>query len=353
MTLRTVIASALIVAGATYAQQYPAKPVRVIIPFPPSGPTDIFGRMVSETLTKTYGQQFVPDNRPGAGGNLGTELCARSAPDGYTVCIVTIGISLAQAVYGKVGFDPIKDFTHVTLIAQVPSLLTVHPALPAKSVKDIIALAKASPGHLMYASTGNGTSPQMLMEMFKSMTGTNIVHVPYKGQGPAVLDQISGQVQLAFNTAIGVIPQVDAGKLRAIAISTRERFPSMPDIPTVAEGGVKGFEGTSWHGVVMPANVPPEIVNRIYTPVVEWLNARCFSRPSPGARYPTNSSDDVRIVSYTPGMKIRRHSTAMKSTGFTSPTTAGYVTLNALVSLTTSRGTENSGSRPEWKTLAQ
>jgi len=271
--LRLLIATTLTGVGAIHAQQYPVKPVRVIIPFPPAGPTDIFGRMVAEILTRTYGQQFVPDNRAGAGGNIGTEMCAKSPHDGYTICIVTVSLSIAPALYRKLGFDPIKDLTPVTLIAQVPSMLTVHPALPARKVQDIIALAKAQPGQLSYASTGNGTSPQMLMEMFKSMTGTDIVHVPYKGQAPALIDQISGQIQLAFNTAIGVLPQVQAGKLRGIAISTQERFPGMPDLPTVEEGGVKGFNGSSWHGVVMPAGVPPEIVNRIYLPLVAALKA--------------------------------------------------------------------------------
>ena len=269
-----VIATALAIAGNAYAQQqYPAKPVRVIIPFPPAGPTDIFGRMTADILSKTYGQQFVPDNRAGAGGNIGTEQCAKSPPDGYTICIVTVSLSIAPALFPKLGYDPIKDFTDVTLIAKVPSVLTVHPAFPAKTVKDIISLAKARPGQLSYASTGNGTSPQMLMELFKSMTGTNIVHIPYRGQAPAVVDQISGQVQLAFNTAIGVMPLVQAGKLRAVAISTRERFPALPELPTVDEAGVKGFDGASWHGLVMPAGVPQEIVDRIYLPVVAALKS--------------------------------------------------------------------------------
>ncbi len=269
-----VIATALAIAGNAYAQQqYPAKPVRVIIPFPPAGPTDIFGRMTADILSKTYGQQFVPDNRAGAGGNIGTEQCAKSPPDGYTICIVTVSLSIAPALFPKLGYDPIKDFTDVTLIAKVPSVLTVHPAFPAKTVKDIISLAKARPGQLSYASTGNGTSPQMLMELFKSMTGTDIVHVPYRGQAPAVVDQISGQVQLAFNTAIGVMPLIQAGKLRAVAISTRERFPAMPDLPTVDEAGVKGFDGASWHGLVMPAGVPQEVVDRIYLPVVAALKS--------------------------------------------------------------------------------
>jgi len=263
----------LVVAANAVAQQYPIKPVRVIIPFPPAGPTDIFGRMTADILTKTYGQQFVPDNRAGAGGNIGTEQCAKSPPDGYTICIVTVSLSIAPALFPKLAFDPIKDFTHVTLIAKVPSVLTVHPAFPAKTVKDIIAIAKARPGQLTYASTGNGTSPQMLMELFKSMTGTDIVHVPYRGQAPAVVDQISGQVQLAFNTAIGVMPLIQAGKLRAVAISTRERFPAMPELPTVDEAGVNGFDGASWHGLVMPAGVPQQIVDRIYLPVVAALKS--------------------------------------------------------------------------------
>ena len=255
------------------AQQYPSKPVRVIIPFPPGGPTDIIGRMVADTLSKAYGVQFVPDNRAGAGGNIGMEVCARSAPDGYTVCIMTVAQSIAPAIYRKLPFDPIKDFAHVTLAAQLPSMLTVHPSLPVKTVKELVALAKSKGGQMSYASTGNGTSPHLLMEMFKFMTGIDIVHVPYKGQAPAVIDQISGQVQTAFNTAIGVIPHVKQGRLRAIAISTQERFPSMPDLPSVAEGGVKGFDGGSWNGVVMPAGTPQEIVNRIHGPIVAELRS--------------------------------------------------------------------------------
>lgn len=262
-----------IISGAAHAQQYPTKPVRIIIPFPPGGPTDIMGRFAAEALTKAYGTQFIADNRAGAGGNIGMELCAKSPPDGYTICIMTVAQSIAPAIYRKLPFDPIKDFTHVMLLAQLPSMLTVHPSLPVKTVRDLVALAKSKPGQMSYASTGNGTSPHMLMEMLKSMTGINIVHVPYKGQAPAVLDQISGQVQTAFNTAIGVIPQVKSGRLRGIAISTRERFSAMPELPSVDESGVKGFDGGSWNGIVMPAGTSQEIVNRIHGPVAAELRS--------------------------------------------------------------------------------
>jgi tripartite-type tricarboxylate transporter receptor subunit TctC len=231
------------------------------------------GRFAAETLTKAYGVQFVADNRAGAGGNIGTELCAKSPPDGSTICVMTVAQSIAPAVYRKLPFDPMKDLTHITLMASLPSMLTVHPALPAKNVKELVAIAKSKPGQLTYASTGNGTSPHMLMEMFKSIAGINLVHVPYKGQAPAVLDQLSGQVQVAFNTAIGVIPQVKAGKLRGIAISTRERFPAMPELPSVEEGGVKGFDGGSWNGLVAPAGVSQDIINRVQGPVANALKS--------------------------------------------------------------------------------
>lgn len=270
--ISAAIMASLLISNA-HAQQYPVKPVRVIIPFPPGGPTDIIGRMASDILTKAYGVQFIPDNRAGAGGNIGMDVCAKSPPDGYTVCIMTVAQSIAPAIYRKLPFDPVKDFAHVTLAAQLPSMLTVHPSLPVRNVKELVALAKSRPGQMTYASTGNGTSPHMLMEMLKAMAGIELLHVPYKGQAPAVLDQISGQVQLAFNTAIGVIPHVRNGRLKAVAISTRDRFPPMPELQTVEEGGIKGFDAGSWNGLVMPAGTPPEIVNRIHAPIVAELRS--------------------------------------------------------------------------------
>ena len=254
-------------------QAWPAKPIRMIIPFPPGGPTDLMGRLAADRLSKGLGVQVIPDNRGGAGGNIGTELCAKSPPDGYTVCMMTVAQTISPAIYRKLGYDLSRDFSYVTLMATLPSMLTAHPALPARNVKDVIALAKKQPGGLVYSSTGNGTSPHMLMEMFKSMTGTDMVHVPYKGQAPSVIDQISGQIQLAFNTAVTVLPHVKAGKLRPIAISTKERFPPMPELQTVEQGGVKGYDASSWQSVIMPAGTPREIMARVYQELAAMLKA--------------------------------------------------------------------------------
>ncbi len=267
------LACAMLLPTLALAQAYPAKPLRMIIPFPPGGPTDLMGRIAADRLSKGLGVQVVADNRGGAGGNIGFEQCAKSPPDGYTVCMMTVAQSISPGIYRKLGYDLAKDFTFVTLMASLPSLLTTHPSFPAKNVKDVIAVAKSRPGQIVYSSTGNGTSPHMLMEMFKWMAGVNMVHVPYKGQAQSVIDQISGQIQIAFNTAVTVLPHVKEGKLKPIAISTKERFPPMPDLQTVAEGGVKDYDGSSWQGVVMPAGTPREIVARVYQELGAMLKA--------------------------------------------------------------------------------
>jgi len=267
------VAATVLISAAAWAQSYPAKPVRFIIPFPPGGPTDIMGRLAGDTLAKAFGVQYIADNRGGAGGNIGTELCAKAAPDGYTICMMTIAQAISPGIYRKLGFDPVRDFAHITLMAQLPSMLTAHPQFPAKNVRELIAIARSKPGQIAYSSTGNGTSPHMLMEMFKWMTKIDMIHVPYKGQAPSVIDQIAGQVQVAFNTAIGVMPHVSAGKLKPLAISTRERFPAMPELPSVAEAGVPGFDGASWQGVVMPAGVPRDIVVKTHEALARMLKA--------------------------------------------------------------------------------
>jgi tripartite-type tricarboxylate transporter receptor subunit TctC len=260
-------------AGGAGAQVYPAKPVRFIIPFPPGGPTDILGRVVATRLAEAWAVPVVPDNRPGAGGNIGTEQCARSPADGYTVCMLSIAQTISPSIYAKLAFDPLRDLAHVTLLATLPSLLVVHPSLPARSVKELVALARARPGAMSYASGGAGTSTQLLMEWLKLETGANIVHVPYKGSGPALVDQVSGQIEVAFTTIIAVQPHVQSGRLRAIAVSTRERFPTLPAVPTVEESGIKGFDGGSWQGIVMPAGSPREAINRANLDLTRMLRS--------------------------------------------------------------------------------
>ncbi len=259
---------------AVLAQQWPTKAVRFIIPFPPGGPTDIMGRFAGDILSKAFNQQFIADNRGGAGGNLGSDICSKAPADGYTICMLTAAQGISPGIYKKLPFDPVRDFSHVTLMAILPSMLTTHPSMPVKSVRDIITLAKSKPGAMSYASTGNGSSPHMMMELFKYLAKVDLVHVPYKGQAPAVVDQISGQVQLAFNTAIGVMPHVQSGRLKPIAISTKgKRFPPMPELPTVEESGLKDFDGASWQGVVFPKGVPADIVNRAHAALAKELTS--------------------------------------------------------------------------------
>jgi tripartite-type tricarboxylate transporter receptor subunit TctC len=258
---------------AAQAQPFPSKPVRFIVPFPPGGPTDIIGRLAAERLTQAWSAQVVVDNRPGGAGNIGMEQCARSPADGYTMCMISIAQSISPAIYPKLGFDPVADFSHVALLATLPSLLVVHPSVPARNVKELIAYARARPGALNYASGGSGTSSHMLMEMFDLEAGARMVNVAYKGTGPALVDQVSGLIQVAFSTAIAALPYVQSGRLRALAVSTKERLPTLPDVPTIAESGLPGFDGGSWQGLVMPTGAPQDIVRKVNTDVIAMLNA--------------------------------------------------------------------------------
>jgi len=253
------------------AQTYPTKPVRLVIPFPPGGPTDIVGRMVAQHLAETWKQQFIADNRPGAGGNIGVELASKAPPDGYTLSMFTVAQSIAPSVYRRLTFDPMKDLSLITLVALIPSVLVVHPSLPAKNVRELLVIARERPGALNYSSAGNGTSPHMLMELFLWRTQTRMVHIPYKGTSPALVDQMAGQVVAGFNAAAGVLPYVRQGRLRALAVSTKARFPAMPDLPTVAESGVPDFDGSSWQGLAAPAGTPNEVIQRVHAEIVRML----------------------------------------------------------------------------------
>ena len=271
--MRWWLAIAALCAATAQADPYPARPVRFIIPFPPGGPTDIVARLAGERLSRTWNVQVIADNRPGGGGNIGTEQCARAPADGYTICMFSIAQSISPAIYPKLGFDPVRDFAHVTLLATLPSLLVVHPSLGVNNVQELIALAKAKPGALNYASGGSGTSSHLLMEMFDQQAGVTMTHVTYKGTGPALVDQLSGVIDVAFSTAIAVQPFVQSGKLRAIGVSTRQRLTTLPDVPTIAEAGLPDFDGGSWQGIVMPAGTPREIVDSVSGELVKILHA--------------------------------------------------------------------------------
>ena len=263
-----VLASLASQSGTLFAADpvFPTKTIRFILGYPPGGASDAVARVLAAALSTKLGQQVVIDNRPGAGGNIAGEIAARAAPDGHTWMLGNNGIlATNQALYAKMPFDSVRDFATVALIGSQPSVLVVHPSLPVKTVRDLIALAKARPGELNYASSGPGTAVHLTGEMFKSQAQVRFVHIPYKGGGPAVIDTMSGQVQFNFATAASVIPYVKNGRLRAIAVTSAARSPSLPELPTVAEAALPGFEATTWHGIVTPVKTPDAVVARINT----------------------------------------------------------------------------------------
>lgn len=254
------------------SQNYPTKPIRLIVPFAPGGGTDILARVIGQKLGESMGQQVVVDNRAGAGGNLGAELAATANPDGHTILMVSASYAVNASLY-KLAFDPFKDLVAVTQVASVPFVLVAHPSLAANSVKELIALAQARPGQLNYASSGNGSSPHLAGELFAMMTGTKMVHIPYKGGAPALAEVIGGQVQLLFNTVIQSLPQLKAGKLKAIAVGSPKRSSALPEVPTIAESGVPGYDVTNWFGVLAPGATPKPIVLRLNTEIVQHLRS--------------------------------------------------------------------------------
>jgi tripartite-type tricarboxylate transporter receptor subunit TctC len=248
----------------TPAQDYPAKSIRLVVPFPPGGGNDTIARLMGHKLAPALGQQVLVDNRPGAGGTIGAEIAAKSPPDGYTLFLAGVAShGINPNLRKRLPYDPVRDFSGVSLIASAPLLVVVHPSLPAASVKQLVALAKAKPGAINFASNGTGGSSHLAAELFMMMTGTALVHIPYKGLSPALTDLLSGQVQLMFSSAVSMLPQVKAGKLRAIAMTGAKRSHAIPDIPTVAEAGVAGYETGSWYGIVAPAKTPRPVIERL------------------------------------------------------------------------------------------
>lgn len=251
---------------------YPDKPIRWVVPFPPGGAMDAIARTLGEQLQRRFNQPVVVENKPGAGGNLGVDMVAKSPADGHTMVITSIGMTTNRYLYAKLSYDPVKDFMPVSQLAVVPNMLVVNPArVAATSVPALIAAAKANPGKFTYASAGNGTSIHLAGELFASMTGVDIVHVPYRGSGPAVSDLLGGQVDMMFDSITSARSHVQAGKLRALAVTTARRSFSLPDVPTVAEAGVKGYELVPWFGVFMPAGTPAEVVQTMHRALVEAM----------------------------------------------------------------------------------
>ena len=257
---------------SSFAQNWPSKPLRYIVPFPPGAFNDTLGRTISTELSKTLGQPMVVDNRPGGNSIIGTEAAAKSAPDGYTLFGAALPFSVIQSLY-KTPFDVIKDFAPITLAGISANLLVAHPSFPANSVKELIDYARRNPGRINYGSSGNGTSVHLSMELFKSMTKTYMLHIPYRGSAPVVTDLLAGQVDVMFDNVPNVIGHVRAGKMKALAVSTAQRSALAPDVPTVAEAGVPGYELAVWFGVLAPAGTPRDIIGRLNTEIVKVLNS--------------------------------------------------------------------------------
>lgn len=270
-------AAALLMPLLVQAQAFPSKPIRLVCPFPPGGAVDIASRAIAEELTRILGQPVTVDNKPGAGGNLGAADAARAAPDGYTLFMSTSGIQAINPVlYSKMPVDPNKELAPVAPLVSLSNVLVVHPSVPAKSVQEVVALAKREPGKWVYASSGNGTSIHMSGAMFTQMTATDITHVPYKGSAPAVTDLLGGQVHMMFDNIPSALPHIKSGKLRALATTGARRDPALPDLPTVAEAGVAGYESGVWFGLMVPAGTPRDLVARLNAAVVQGARSPGF-----------------------------------------------------------------------------
>ena len=267
----TLCILALMFAATSNAQPFPTKPIKIIVPFPAGGTVDFFARVISTKLSDALGQSVLVENRAGAGGNIAAESVAKAAPDGYTLLMGSEIIAINTSLYSKIGYDPVKDLAPITLVGTVPNILIVHPGLPVNSVNDLIALAKKTPGKISFASTGQGTSTHLSSELFKLMANVDMLHVPYKGGPPAIADLISGQVNMMFINMPTGITHVRSGKAKIIAVSSIKRVSQLPDVPTVDQAGVKGFETSAWSGLYAPAGTPADIINRLNVEVVKIL----------------------------------------------------------------------------------
>ena len=267
-----------LVSGSAMAQAWPSRPISLIVPFAAGGTTDVLARAVGQELSKSLGQPVLVESKPGAGATVGADFVAKAKPDGYTLLMGAVHHTIASSVYKKLPYDFQKDLLPITTVALVPNLLVVNPAVPAKSVSELLALAKASPGKLTYGSAGNGTAHHLIGAQFEGMGGVQLLHVPYKGSGPLVTDLLGGQITMSFDTITPVLPHIKAGKLRALAITTNKRSPALPDVPTLDEAGLKGFNLGTWFGVLAPVGTPREIVSRLNLEMVKIIHSPEFKK---------------------------------------------------------------------------
>jgi tripartite-type tricarboxylate transporter receptor subunit TctC len=273
--LRAALAALFLLAATPAAAQpaYPAKAIRYVVPFPAGGPLDIVARAVGQDLNKAWHQPVIIDNRPGAGGNIGADVVAKSPPDGYTILMGAVSThAINPTLYSKLPYDPIKDFAPITLITSVPNVLVVHPSVPVKNVNDLIALAKSRPSQLNFASGSTGSAGHLAGELFNSLAGVQMTHIPYKGAAPAVIDLIAGHVSLMFDNLASALPNMKAARVRAIAVTTLKRSPLVPDLPTIDASGLRGFDVSTWFGIFAPAGTPPDIITRLNAEVVRILH---------------------------------------------------------------------------------
>ena len=280
------VAATSLLSGAVYAQAastgsgqaWPTRPISLIVPFPAGGTTDVLARAVGQELSKSLGQPVVVESRPGAGATLGADYAAKSKPDGYTLLMGAVHHTIATSVYKKLPYDFQKDFAPVSTVALVPNVLVVNPAVAAKDVKQLLAMAKAEPGKLTYGSNGNGTGQHLIGAQFEGMGGMQMLHVPYKGSGPLTTDLLGGQITMSFDTITPVLPHIKAGKLRALAVTTGKRSPALPDVPTLDEAGLKGFDLGTWFGILAPAGTPRDIVTRLNTELIKVIHSPDFRK---------------------------------------------------------------------------
>ncbi len=273
--LPLILAASLLAAASAAHAAYPERALRIVVPYAPGGNIDITARTIAPGLTEALGQQVVIDNRGGAGGTIGSEIAAKSPPDGYTLLLGSTGtLSTSPPLYPRLGYDPIKDFATTSLVSNVPLVLEMHPSIPARSVKEFIALAKSRPGKITMGSSGAGTTNHLSGELFQSATGTKFIHIPYKGSGPGLIDLMGGQIDIFFDQLSASIGFIQTGKLRALAVTTAKRAAAMPELPTIAESGLPGFDASTWTGIVLPAATPHEVVMKVHAALIKVLHAK-------------------------------------------------------------------------------